>query len=83
MQPPGADVKNYIIFGHSLHSTQQESTCLHSFIYLNTLPPVRIQDIEKAPYGELDVSIGMHSVSSMNAYLRMHAKALIMKELGS
>ena len=29
MPPPGAGAKNYILFGHSLHSTLQASTCLY------------------------------------------------------
>ena len=29
MPLPGVDAKNYILFGHSLHSTLQASTCLY------------------------------------------------------
>ena len=29
MPPPSAEAKNYTIFGHSLHSTLQASTCLY------------------------------------------------------
>ena len=71
MPPQGAEAKNYIIFGHSLHSTLQASICLYEVM------PSHGINYPDAPLFPLQFKIGLITYKIHNQGQPVYLRGLI------